>query len=100
MVGADPPRGVSSSRPGGSGPERAILELVEQRGIEKTACPSEAARLLAADGEDFRAHMGAVLAAARSLVAAGRIEVLQKGQVVDLDGARGPVRLRTTRPPD
>ncbi len=72
----------------------AILKLLERRGDEKTICPSEAARLLAGDG-DFRPYMSVVRDAARSLVADGRIEVLQKRGVVDLDAARGPIRLRT-----
>jgi hypothetical protein len=32
--------------------------------------------------------------AARRLVEQGRIDVTQRGEVVDLDQARGPVRLR------
>jgi hypothetical protein len=38
--------------------------------------------------------MDAVRDAARELVAEGEIEVTQRGEVVDLDAARGPVRLR------
>ncbi len=36
--------------------------------------------------------------AARALVATGRIEVIQRGELVDLDEARGPIRLRATTP--
>lgn len=74
----------------------AILELLELRASGTTICPSEAARLLATDG-DFRPHMAVVRDAARILVADGRVEVLQKGDVIDLDGARGPIRLRMVR---
>lgn len=73
----------------------AILELLAERGAEKTICPSDAARALA--GERFRPEMETVRDAARRLVREGRIEVTQKGEPVDLDSARGPVRLRTAR---
>ena len=36
--------------------------------------------------------------AARALVAAGRIEVTQSGEPVDLDSARGAIRLRAVAP--
>jgi hypothetical protein len=73
----------------------AILELLAQRGPEKTICPSDAAR--AVGGERFRGLMDATRAAAAELVADGEIEVTQRGQVVDLARARGPVRLRRAR---
>ena len=38
----------------------AIAELLEQRGADKTICPSEAARALAGSKGDWRAHMGDV----------------------------------------
>ena len=73
----------------------AILELLAKRGPEKTICPSDAARALA--GDEFRPQMDTVRDAARALVAEGRIEVTQGGDRVDLDAAKGPVRLRTAR---
>ncbi|MDQ6606458.1 MAG: DUF3253 domain-containing protein [Actinomycetota bacterium] len=72
--------------------ERAILDLLAQQDRGKTICPSEAARRLA--GPDFRALMPTVREAARALAAAGRIEITQRGEPVDLDAVRGPVRLR------
>jgi hypothetical protein len=69
-----------------------ILELLDARGSGKTICPSDAARALAGDG--FRAHMDAVRAAAAELAADGRIEVTQRGEAVDINRARGPIRLR------
>jgi hypothetical protein len=42
--------------------------------------------------------MGIVRDAARALVAEQRIEVTQSGEVVDLDSARGAIRLRAVRP--
>jgi hypothetical protein len=78
---------------GGGDARRAILDLLAQRDAGKTICPSDAARALAGD-EDFRPWMDTVRSAARDLVAEGAIEVTQKGEVVDLDDARGPIRLR------
>jgi hypothetical protein len=76
--------------------EAAILDLLASRDPGKTICPSDAARALGGD-EHFRALMPLVRDAARALVAARRIEVTQSGQPVDLDAARGAIRLRALR---
>jgi hypothetical protein len=73
--------------------QQAILDLLAQRDVGKTICPSEAARALAG-AQGFRPLMPVVRDAARVLVAAGRVEVTQRGRPVDLDRARGPIRLR------
>ncbi len=70
----------------------AILDLLARRGPGKTICPSEVARAVAGDG--FRPLMATTREVARQLVREGRIEVTQKGEVVDLVSARGPIRLR------
>jgi hypothetical protein len=70
----------------------AILTLLDQRRPGATLCPSEVAR--AVGGASWRDLMEPVRSAARELVAAGSIEVTQRGRVVDLDAAKGPVRLR------
>lgn len=75
---------------------QAILDLLAQRDPGKTICPSEAARALGGD-EGFRPLMGLVREAAGELVEAGRIEVTQRGEPVDLARARGPIRLRAIR---
>ena len=72
---------------------KAIGDLLDQRDEGKTICPSEAARALAGDN-GFRELMPLVRDAARAMVADGEIDVTQKGEVVDLDAARGPIRLR------
>jgi hypothetical protein len=72
---------------------RAILELLERRAPGATICPSDAARALGGD-EGFRPLMDLVRDAARDLVADGAIDVTQRGAPVDLDAARGPIRLR------
>jgi hypothetical protein len=76
--------------------ERAILDLLAQRDPGKTICPSDAARAMGGD-DGFRPLMPVVRDAARALVAEGRIEVTQRGEPVDLDGARGAIRLRSVR---
>jgi hypothetical protein len=73
--------------------EAAILNLLARRGPGKTICPSDAARVLGGD-EGFRPLMPLVREAARALVAARRIEVTRSGQPVDLEAARGAIRLR------
>lgn len=70
----------------------AILELLERRAPDKTICPSDAARAVA--GTDFHELMDTARAAAAELAAAGEIDVTQRGEVVDVAQARGPIRLR------
>jgi hypothetical protein len=75
--------------------EDTILHLLARRGAGKTICPSEAAR--AVGGEDKAAWqplMEPARAAARRLVADGKIVITQGGRVVDGDTAKGPIRLR------
>jgi hypothetical protein len=75
--------------------EAEILRLLEARAALATACPSEIARRLG--GEGWREWMEPVRMASRRLVAGGRLEILQKGRVVDPSTARGPIRLRLSR---
>jgi uncharacterized protein DUF3253 len=72
--------------------ERAIGALLDDRRVGATICPSEAAR--AVDPQGWRELMPAARAAAGRLAAAGRVEVTQRGEVVDVATARGPVRVR------
>lgn len=48
----------------------------------------------AADAEDWAARLEPARRAARRLVAAGEVELLQQGRVVDPSTARGPVTIR------
>jgi hypothetical protein len=73
--------------------EQTILDLLEQRAADASICPSEAARQLAV-GDDWRPLMEPVRMAARRLQRAGRIDITQKGRIVDPDRAKGPIRLR------
>lgn len=70
-----------------------IARLAELRTSKKSFCPSEVARALA---EDWRPLMPLVREVAAEEVRAGRIVVLQKGEPVDIEQARGPIRLRKT----
>jgi hypothetical protein len=74
--------------------ERTILALLDERAEGRTICPSEAARALA---EDWRPLMDDVRATAAAMADDGRLEITQRGEVVDLRAARGPVRLRLRR---
>ena len=67
-----------------------ILKLLEQR-APRTICPSEAARLIVAKA--WREWMPAVREATERLAKRGRLDVLQKGEKVDLKRVSGPIRL-------
>lgn len=77
-----------------------ILELLDQRADGATICPSEAARAVHAarggKGEGWRELMEPARTAAGGLVAEGRVEITQGGEVVDLATAKGPIRIRRT----
>ncbi len=72
--------------------ERLILQLLGQRSPGASICPSDAARAARRDG--WRGLMEEVRQAAGRLAARGEVEVTQRGRVVDIAAARGPVRIR------
>jgi hypothetical protein len=76
--------------------ERVIAELLQQRGFEKSICPSEVARVLAGE-QELRVLMELVREVALKLARSGVIEITQRGRPVDLNGYRGPIRLRLPR---
>lgn len=71
--------------------EEAILTLLGARAGGATICPSEAARQVGGSEPD---QMERARRAARRLVAADRVDITQKGRVVDPSTARGPIRIR------
>lgn len=78
--------------------EHAIAALLAARGAGKTICPSEASRQVFGDAEGLLAtRMEQTRRAARRMVAAGTLEIVQHSRVVDPSTARGPIRLRTPR---
>ncbi|MBN9793416.1 hypothetical protein DMP17_33240 [Pseudonocardia sp. TMWB2A] len=72
--------------------ESAITGLLDRRKGGATICPSEAARAVDPDG--WRDLMEPARMAARRLVDAGRVEIVQSGRVVDPSTAKGPIRIR------
>ena len=72
--------------------EAAVLSLLAARPGGATICPSEAAQQVG--GAQWSDLMEPARAAARRLVVAGRIEILQGGRVVEASTAKGPIRLR------
>jgi hypothetical protein len=83
--------------------EAAILSLLAERAatagqdkIDKTICPSEAAKEVGGKEtrRDWEGLMEPTRAAARRLVAKGKIVITQHGAVVDPSTAKGPIRLR------
>lgn len=75
--------------------EDAISQLLAARAYDATICPSEAARHV--DPVEWESLMEPARRAARRMVAAGTVEIVQGGRVVDPSTARGPIRLRRTR---
>jgi hypothetical protein len=75
--------------------EAAILELLAERGEGKTICPSDAAKRVGgtAARRDWEGLMQPTREAARRLVKAGKIVVMQNGRVVDAERAKGAIRL-------
>ena len=75
--------------------ESAILDLLARRADTSSICPSDAARAIG--GEGWRALMDDTRRVARRLVAEGRVQITQGGEVVDPLEARGPIRIRRPR---
>jgi hypothetical protein len=71
--------------------ERALRERLARTRPGTTFCPSEVARGLA---DDWRPLMDATRAVTARLVRSGDAEVLQAGEVVEAETARGPIRIR------
>ncbi len=80
----------------GAALERAIGTLLDARAPGATICPSEAAR--AVDPEGWRGLLPHARAVAGRLAERGEVEATQRGAVVDVATARGPVRIRRVSP--
>ncbi|MFD7709340.1 DUF3253 domain-containing protein [Streptomyces sp. NPDC059786] len=78
--------------------ERAIMDLLEQRGLTATICPSDAARAVyEGDDDGWRALMEPARRAARRLVTAGKVQITQSGHPVEPTKTHGPIRIRRAR---
>ena len=69
-----------------------ILAVAEQRGADKSTCPSEIARMLFPGY--WREEMAAVMEVAIDLCNNGKISITQKGKEVDIKKIKGPVRIK------
>lgn len=89
-------RGCRTHRPGplDRALEAEILAHLSQQPRAATVTPEQIAR--AVRPRDWSAHTERVRRAARRLVAAGAVELLQQGQVVDPSSARGAILIRRT----
>jgi Protein of unknown function (DUF3253) len=74
--------------------ENAIFTLLAQRQPGASICPSDAARAVYPEAAQWRAAMPVVRAVAAQLAAQGRLVVTQGGNIVDINAAKGPIRLR------
>jgi hypothetical protein len=68
-----------------------ILALLHERGSSKTICPSE---LLEGEDKQIKELMAEVRESAKELALNGEIEITQKGEVLDPQAIKGPIRLR------
>jgi len=75
--------------------EAAIIDLLQDRPQRATICPSEAARAVQSDA--WRPLLERTRRAARRLVEAGSVVILQDGRPVDPATARGPIRIGRPR---
>ncbi|KLE34752.1 DUF3253 domain-containing protein [Aurantiacibacter luteus] len=76
-------------------PEEAIAALLQARAADATICPSEAARLMAGAGGDWRTRMDDVHEASGRLVDAGDVVLSWKGR--PLARPEGPYRIGRSR---
>jgi hypothetical protein len=69
-----------------------ILSMATERGADKTICPSEVARSMFP--ADWRKHMNKVREAAIDLHLEGKVTITQKGEPVDVNHIKGPIRIK------
>ena len=74
-----------------SAAEQAILHLLDERGADKTICPSEAARKLARSGGSWREYMDDIHHATDRLLDADIVRLSWKGE--QKEKRRGPYRI-------
>ena len=68
-----------------------LLGLVQERGPDKSICPSEVARAL---DPAWQTLLGPVRRVAVALASAGQIDILRKGKPIPPGETRGVIRLR------
>lgn len=75
--------------------ENTILSTAAQRGLDKSTCPSEIARMLFP--EDWREHMKEIVEVAIDLQHQGKLAITQKGKPIDTSKITGPIRIKTVK---
>ena len=70
----------------------SILAFANERGPDKTTCPSEIARALFPN--HWREHMKEVVDVAISLQNLGKVVITQKGSAIDITRIKGPIRIK------
>jgi len=68
------------------------LNIATERGADKTICPSEVARAMFPAG--WRKHMDEVREVAVDLQRQGKVTITQKGNQVDVNHIKGPIRIK------
>lgn len=71
---------------------QTILNIATERGPDKTICPSEVARAMFPD--NWRKHMDEVREVAVDLQRQGKVTITQKGNPVDVNHIKGPIRIK------
>jgi hypothetical protein len=71
---------------------QTILTMATERGPDKTICPSEVAREMFP--ENWRKHMEEVRQVAVELQQQGKVSITQKGEPVDVNHIKGPIRIK------
>ncbi|MCJ8208534.1 DUF3253 domain-containing protein [Mucilaginibacter sp. RS28] len=66
--------------------------MATERGADKSICPSDIARVLFP--ADWRKHMDDVRTEAFELERQGKVLITQKGQPVEIENIKGPIRIK------
>jgi len=69
--------------------------MATERGADKTICPSEVARSMFPS--NWRKHMDEVRQVAIGLQQEGKVTITQKGEPVDMNHIKGPIRIKIVR---
>lgn len=71
---------------------QTILSMATERGTDKTICPSEVARTMFP--ANWRKHMNEIREVAIDLQQQGKVTITQKGEPVDVNYIKGPIRIK------
>ena len=77
--------------------QEKIMTMAIERGQTKTFCPSEIARQMSSNEQEWRSYMEPVRSVATLLIDQGRLVCKQKGKIVDIRTVKGPIRLQIVK---